>query len=119
MSHEALNPEQFEFIKATPKGMDPNRYHTVAYRPEGEEGKGFIQWHHQRGDIRHIGVSPNLQRRGIATALWHHANEVAASTPGVKPPKHSPDRTDAGEAWARSLGGRLPKRLAHLTGPFG
>jgi GNAT superfamily N-acetyltransferase len=111
MSHAALNPEQFSFTKATPKEMDPNRYHTVVYRPEGEQGHGVISWHHKTGRISNISVSSHLQRQGIATAVYGKAKEIAAETRGVRPPRHSADRTEAGEAWARSLGERLPKRV--------
>ena len=52
----------------------------------------------------------HAQRKGVATALLGKAREIAGETRGVRPPRHSPDRTAAGEAWARSLVERLPKR---------
>jgi len=61
--------------------------------------------------IRNIGVASDQQRRGIATAMWHEGHRMAAENRSIPKPKHSADRTAAGEAWARSVGGRLPRRL--------
>lgn len=54
--------------------------------------------------IRDISVKPEFQRQGIATGMYRYAEAA-----GLKP-KHSDQRTDQGEAWARSLGVRLPRR---------
>ena len=54
--------------------------------------------------IRNIFVKPEFQRQGIATALWNYAVENNLK------PQHSVDRTNEGDAWAKSLGVRLPKR---------
>ena len=135
MSHAALNPEQFSFHMANPQEMGGIPTHTMeAWAPEhagtdwakahpaernqyagssvdpGHRPIGSISWHHKTGEIRGVFVGKEHQRQGIATALLHQASEVAGGTRGVTTPKHSPDRTDSGEAWARSLGGRLPKR---------
>ena len=61
-------------------------------------------------EIRNIGVSADVQRRGVATGMYQHAQQLAASNPKIPQPKHSADRTKAGDAWARSVGGRLPRR---------
>jgi ribosomal protein S18 acetylase RimI-like enzyme len=61
-------------------------------------------------EIRNIGVSPDQQRRGIATRLYEHAQGLAAANPRIPAPKHSKDRTTSGDAWAQSVGGRLPRR---------
>lgn len=62
-----------------------------------------------RGHINDIQVEPDLQRQGIGTALWKHANELADQKV-VPRPKHSKQRTDEGDQWARKVGGRLPYR---------
>jgi hypothetical protein len=62
-------------------------------------------------EIRNIGVTPGQERRGIATAMWHEGHRLAAENPGIPQPKHSKQRTSAGDKWARSVGGRLPRRV--------
>jgi hypothetical protein len=135
MSHRALSPEQFAFHIATPKDMGGVPHHTMeAWAPEhastdwakarpeerdqyagssldpGHRPIGSISWHHKTGEIMGVYTAKEHQRRGVATSLYRQAGEVAAGTRGVKPPRHSPDRTESGEAWAQSLGERLPKR---------
>jgi GNAT superfamily N-acetyltransferase len=135
VSHEALSPDQFKMFPATPKEMGGVPHHTVEVwapehagtdwaqaRPEernqyagssvdpGTRPMGSFSWHHKTGEIRGLYVEKEHQRQGIATSMYRHAGEVAGQTRGVATPKHSPDRTDSGEAWARSLGGRLPAR---------
>lgn len=56
------------------------------------------------GEIVGIWVPPLLRGQGIATAMWHYAKRTA----GVPSPKHSRARTDAGDGWAKSVGGKLP-----------
>lgn len=60
--------------------------------------------------IHNITVEPEHQRRGLATAMWNWAQENARPKP-----RHSEQRTDAGDAWARSVGGRLPRRTSRLS----
>jgi 8-oxo-dGTP pyrophosphatase MutT (NUDIX family)/GNAT superfamily N-acetyltransferase len=127
---------KFQFIRATPKAMggstshhlqawkegtsqaDIDDYNETAqgmYFPESETGpEGQISWKHHNGEIKNIAVRPSAQRQGLATELLDRAREVAATTRGVKPPRHSWQRTDAGDAWARSTGDRLPGRRSGL-----
>ena len=58
--------------------------------------------------VRNISVDPEHQRNGVATGMWNYA-----ISQGLKP-SHSADRTDAGDAWARTVSSRLPKRLGDL-----
>lgn len=83
--------------------------------PEGEVANpiGNLDWHHKSGTIQQVHVEPGYRRKGIATEMFHQARTIAKTTKGVKPPKHSPDRTDAGNAWARSVGGRVPRRYGN------
>jgi len=111
MSHEALSSEQFAFQKATPRAMGGDPYHRLSVPGASpDEPKGEMAWHYRSGEIGALDVDPAHRRQGIATAMWHEGRRIAAATPGVKPPRHSSDRTDLGEAWARSLGDRLPRR---------
>jgi ribosomal protein S18 acetylase RimI-like enzyme len=108
MSQQALSPEQFSFVQATPKEMGGSATHRIDVGPRGTIAQ--MSWHHKTGEITGIDVSPPHRRQGIATAMLGEARRIAGETRGVTAPKHSTDRTDAGEAWARSLGERLPKR---------
>ena len=42
---------------------------------------------------------------GMATQMYNRAKEI---TPGLR---HSDNRTDAGQGWAKSVGGPLPERV--------
>lgn len=108
-ANDHLGP-QFQFEKATPKSMDGSRNHVVRAMVNGEHA-GAVLWNHKSGEVHNITVHPSYQRQGLATGLWHEAKRVAEQTRGVRSPRHSPDRTDAGEGWARSLGERLPRQM--------
>lgn len=69
---------------------------------------GSMLWDSRQ--IRGLNVIPEAQRRGVATSLWNKGHQLAAETKGIPQPKHSSDRTIEGSAWARSVGGRLPRR---------
>lgn len=58
------------------------------------------------GTITSMGVHPEHRRKGVASAMWSHARGM-----GV-PLRHSSERSDAGDAWARSIGGNLPERTS-------
>jgi Vilmaviridae nuclease len=57
------------------------------------------------GKVHDIEVRPDRQRKGIGTHLWQQAQQATSGQLS-----HSPDRTDAGEAFARSVGGTTPPR---------
>ena len=62
----------------------------------------------REGDVQAVETDPKKRRQGHATELWHAANEHAETTPGVPTPKHSRQRTRAGDAWAKKVGGDVP-----------
>lgn len=100
--------EEPQFTKATPRSMGGSLVHRLSL------GDAFIEWRHDDGVVHKVEVPTSQRRQGIATDLWNKAHEVAAATRGVKPPRHSPDRTTSGDAWARSLGdGRQVPRKAY------
>lgn len=70
-------------------------------------GIASMRWS-SRGVIN-IEVDPEHQRQGVATAVWNEAHRLAEENARIPKPKHSPDRTNAGDAWARAVGGRLPR----------
>ena len=69
----------------------------------GGEEVGRITWQSKEfgspiGMIHGITVKEDWRRRGIATALYERAKQIEPRL------HHSPDRTDDGKAWIRSLG---------------
>jgi GNAT superfamily N-acetyltransferase len=112
-AHESLSGYQFRFEKGNPRSPigKETRHKVVAETDDGDH-VGDLEWY-SRGNnhISHIEVEPNHRRQGVATGMFGYAHEVAKTTRGVQPPKHSPDRTNDGDAWAKSTGKRVPKRL--------
>jgi ribosomal protein S18 acetylase RimI-like enzyme len=51
-----------------------------------------------RGEVLYIWTHPGFRRRGIATAMWQHAQQV-----GEVKPRHSRNRSSEGRAWITSL----------------
>ena len=75
---------------------------------------GTMLWSGRHG-IRNIGVGEQHQRQGVATAMWEEGHRMAAENARVPQPKHSKERTTAGDAWARSVGGRLPRKVTFMA----
>jgi hypothetical protein len=69
---------------------------------------GRMLWNSR--SILNIDVDPQHARRGVATSMWNEGHRLAEQNARVPAPKHSPDRTAMGDAWARSVGGQLPRR---------
>ena len=101
-----LNPLQFKYDTEDMGGSKPHHLLT-AHRGDTEVGK--MRW--SSNSIRGIHVEPEHQRQGIATALWNQGQSLASENKSIPAPKHSRDRTKDGDAWARSVGGRLPRRV--------
>ena len=122
-----LSGVQFRYTAPSRKGFFA--YHQIqAIAPEAERkqdmvsptgrivsrgGKGevvgTIQWHPRTGDVNWVRTHPNYRGLGVATTLWEKANKLSADT-GIKAPQHSKHRTEQGEAWAKSVGGKRPPR---------
>jgi GNAT superfamily N-acetyltransferase len=66
------------------------------------------------GDIAGLDVRPDARRIGVATALWKAAHALSAQQ-GWPPPRHTTDRTDDGDSWARAVGGSLPEPDRDVT----
>ena len=94
-AHESVNPIQFtaEHYPASETGKSFSQHRVSAH--VGDRRIATMSWSGKIG-VHNIEVDPQYQRQGIATK--------------VPAPSHSKDRTDAGDAWARSVGGRLPRR---------
>lgn len=67
-----------------------------------------MEWEKSEGaptEIWNIEVDPEHQRRGLATEALRHSQRVARASGGRVPmPIHASDRTEEGDAWARSTG---------------
>ena len=57
-----------------------------------------------QGEIGDVYTHPAYRRQGMASALWNVSRQMLPYTK----PTHSPERTRAGDAWARAVGGRRP-----------
>lgn len=93
-------------------------YHSIQAF-DGERKVGELNWYTRTGTIQRVEVQgrmgPNgdanggsYQRRGIATHMYNLGRDL----PG-KGPFHSNDRTNAGDAWAKAVGGRRPRNVGH------
>lgn len=104
-----LNDVQFQY---SGPGMGKS-YHTVqAFKPVSGMTNpvhlGTMLWNSK--EILNIGTTPGMERRGVATAMWHEGIRLAANHTRIPRPKHSADRTKAGDSWANSVGGRIPRK---------
>jgi ribosomal protein S18 acetylase RimI-like enzyme len=73
---------------------------------------GNIQWHKDSGEILSVKVKNTYRRLGVANTLFHEAHK-AAREQGLTEPKHSADRSDEGEIWAKQAGGEVPPRMKY------
>lgn len=107
---DPLSPEQFNFRHDTyQSGASYPTQRVRAYTSDGAFA-GRLTWSPKQ--VEEVSVPEDFRRQGIATGMWNHAQQVASENARVPAPKHSKDRTDAGDAWARSVGGRVPRRSA-------
>lgn len=120
-----LNPKQFapHVRYSVPTGKFDNNtthfgLHTAGVTLESQapdsdkpsETLGHLHWSSTRGEILDVHVVPGARRKGVATALYKAAKDIAAKT-GVPAPVHSSDRSEQGDEWAKSTGEKLPERL--------
>ena len=120
----SLSPQQFgEYtLSYHPPDEDTPRHRIIAEHPEGikytrtpgsdkVEPLGFagsMNWHPKSREVTSVHVQEEHRRKGVATAMW---NMAQAASPK---PRHSDDRTDAGDAWSKAVGGRRPARRKNL-----
>lgn len=97
-----------QFQYSTPEYGESYKTHAIEALNEGAP-IGKMEWSGRHG-IRKIDVEPEFARRGVATAMWNEAHRLAEQNARIPKPKHSPQRTEMGDAWARAVGGRLPRR---------
>ncbi|NDH64815.1 MAG: N-acetyltransferase [Microbacteriaceae bacterium] len=100
MSHDALSPAQFgEYtLKPVFKGL--------VQATKGDEYVGHLRWEpYNDGKVQNIHVKDEHQRKGVATAMWDYAHQVAPEM-RISGPVHSDFKTPEGQAWAESVESR-------------
>lgn len=88
----------------------------LAFDDKGEQ-VGFLYYFPEKykGEIANIGVNPEHQRKGLATALYKYAVDLAGTKDMIsgetRPvPTHSKRISDEGKAWKKSLRRRVASR---------
>lgn len=105
MSHRVLQDVQFDFHPGE-RFVSPNR--VTATDGSGNQ-IGSMDWHVKTGHVLDIRVDEDHQRQGVATGMWDAGHAAAAGDRAVVQPRHSSERTGAGDAWAKAVGGRRPR----------
>jgi hypothetical protein len=106
----ALNPDQFKFIYQ--QQDNTHGLEALQHSPVDNEldNVGWMQWDDHSGEIQHIMVNHDRRREGIGTALWNRAQSLASER-NITAPVHSKSRTKEGDAWAKSFGQPIPRRV--------
>jgi GNAT superfamily N-acetyltransferase len=86
----------------------PTSHTLEAFSGNTDEFLGAMRWDKGSGHMYDIGVDAPYRRQGVATAMWAHAQQLAASNEDISTPKHSPVRTADGMAWSESVGAEPP-----------
>jgi hypothetical protein len=80
---------------------------TRLYAYRGQKPVAVLWWAGS-GTVRRVLVSARFRRNGIATELWRRAHKLA-NLGVVSRPRHSVIRSFEGDAWARAVGGHVPR----------
>ena len=86
----------------------PTSHILEAFSGNTDNFLGAMRWDRNSGHMYDISVDKPYRRQGIATAMWNHAQQLAASNQDISTPKHSPVRTADGQAWSESVGAEPP-----------
>jgi GNAT superfamily N-acetyltransferase len=81
----------------------------------GDKQVGSLEWHPKTGRVMGVEVDSEHRRKGIGTQMWFQAIQAASNSRRIKKPIHSAERTDAGDKWAKTVGGTVPRRT-HVDG---
>lgn len=112
-----LSPKQFKDyvikFKPAPEDADMENHKIIAQHKGRKVGE--MQWDIGTGEVQGITVKPTHQRKGLATAMWNHAQEISGNNV-----VHSAVRSESGDAWAQSVGGwGLDRRACSACGEVG
>ena len=68
------------------------------------------------GLIEQVETHPEVRRQGIATALYNAAKEASLKDPSIPMIRHSSNRTQLGDRWAKSISKTEGSDLRPLSG---
>jgi hypothetical protein len=88
--------------------MHRHQPHLLLHVGEGNESRGRMVLA-DTGEVSVVETSPKHRRQGVATSLWEVAQHLHETMPGFPKPEHSAVRTEEGDAWAKKVGGDVPK----------
>jgi GNAT superfamily N-acetyltransferase len=98
---EHLNRYQMRYRPTQLMGH-PDSHEVTAIDKKSGEIAGWLAWE-PYGEIHGVEVLDPHKRRGVATAMLRHAENVARSSRGVIPhPEHSTNISDEGRAWVEN-----------------
>ena len=112
-----LNFHQFDpHIKFSKAGRYSNYGPSLHHmRMEDEKTGNFmggIDWNAKTGVIEGVVTEHPYTRLGVASTLFHEAKKTAREQ-GLAEPRHSTDRTEKGDLWAKAVGGHLPRNMRY------
>lgn len=116
---DALSPGQFHHVYEGSEFSNAGggTFHQVSAF-HGEKQIGRMAWvtvpndPQYSNEIRNIQVEPGYRRQGVASGMYA-AGRAFADIHQIDPPRHSRDRTDQGDAWAKKVSPKksVPKRI--------
>lgn len=101
---DSLSGYQFSYVK------QKSKLHVVTASHNGQD-VGELSWAGNKGhsgrdlaphEVGGVQVDPDHRRKGVATQMWHTAHSI---DPEIA---HSGEKTWAGAAWAKKVGGPDP-----------
>jgi len=111
----ALNSQQFPYTFNFTPSQEGEHHKVSAFHKD--DRVGLMKWDPDTGEVKDLQVHPEHRLRGVARGMWDFAQrQTKPQTPGVDyaddvvAPKHSSERTDAGDAFAKAIGGKVPAR---------
>jgi hypothetical protein len=90
--------------------------HTVTAYDKDHNKIGYLEWHKKTGEILNVDVDKPFRRQGVATSLLRRAQDLSSKY-NLQSPLHSKDRSDQGDAWAKSTGDKVPRRIGKFNFP--
>jgi hypothetical protein len=97
-----LSKQQFKEYTLEYKGADEQGGHSIVAKKE-DKPIGEMRWEKGLG-VSNVDVDPLHQRKGVATAMWNMGIELKKQDKSIPTIKHSQDRTEEGDSWAKKVG---------------
>ena len=97
-----LNEKQFGPYTLEHSGPAHDGSHTIQAFHQGKP-VGELRWSKGYG-VNSIDVLEDHRRKGLATAMWNTAIDLKKSDKSVPTIKHSTERTEDGNDWAKKVG---------------